>query len=116
AVCELPASRKGARTALHDLLTAYVPPWGICCYNDEVAFAILAALADEGITVPATAAVIGCDNIPLAPFSVPALTTISFDPEPALDPLIEAIVALSRGEPISWVLDGNLMLMPRASA
>jgi DNA-binding LacI/PurR family transcriptional regulator len=116
AVCALPASRQGARTALRDLLTGCVPPWGICCYNDEVAFAALAALADEDIAVPATAAVVGCDNIPLAEFSVPALTTIAFDPEPALDPLIEAIVALSRGEPNTLVSHETLTLVPRASA
>jgi DNA-binding LacI/PurR family transcriptional regulator len=116
AVCMLPASRQGARTVLHDCLTRQAAPWGICCYNDEVAFAVLAALADEGIAVPATAAVIGCDNIPLAEFSIPALTTLAVDRESALDPLIEAIVALSQGESISWVPQEVLTLVQRASA
>lgn len=115
-VCTIPSSREEARTVLRNALASCVPPWGICCYNDEVAFAVLAALADEEIAIPRMAAVIGCDNIPLAQWSVPALTTITFDNERSLDPLIEAIVALHRGESVSWVQQETMMLVQRASA
>lgn len=115
-VCILPSSRENARAVLRDALTRSAPPWGICCYNDEVAFAALAALADENIAIPRTAAVIGCDNIPLARWSIPALTTITFDDECSLDPLIEAIVALSRGESVAWTRPETLTLVQRASS
>lgn len=116
ALCVLPSAREEARAALRDTLATGVPPWGICCYNDEVAFAALATLVDENIAIPFTAAVIGCDNIPLAQWSLPALTTIAFDDEAAFDPLIEAIVALSRGESVSWQAQKALRLVKRASA
>ncbi|GHO96619.1 LacI family transcriptional regulator [Reticulibacter mediterranei] len=115
-LCVLPSSREEARAVLQDTLTKSPSPWGICCYNDEVAFAALAALADENIAVPLTAAVVGCDNIPLAQWSLPALTTIAFHNEPGLDSLIEAIVALSRGESVSWKAQKTLTLITRASA
>ncbi|GHO46003.1 LacI family DNA-binding transcriptional regulator [Ktedonospora formicarum] len=112
----LPSSREEARTILRDTLASCDHSWGICCYNDEVAIAALAALADENITIPHMAAVVGCDNIPLAQWSLPALTTIAFHNESALDPLIEAIVALSRGETVTWKTQKTLTLIKRASA
>lgn len=115
-LCILPSSREEARTVLRNTLATSVPPWGICCYNDEVAFAALAALADENIAIPFTAAVMGCDNIPLAQWSLPALTTITFNNESGLDSLIEAIVALSRGESVSYRTQKTLTLVKRASA
>jgi DNA-binding LacI/PurR family transcriptional regulator len=115
-LCILPSSREEARTVLRNTLATSAPPWGICCYNDEVAFAVLAALADENIAIPLTAAVVGCDNIPLAQWSLPALTTIAFHNEPELDALIEAIVALSHGEAVSWRTHKTLTLVKRASA
>lgn len=116
AVCAIPSSREGARTVLRNLLLDRISPRGICCYNDEVAFAVLAALADEDIAIPMTAAVIGCDNIPLSQFSVPALTTVAFDDERSLDPLIEAIVTLCHGGSIPWVPQETLAIIQRASA
>ncbi|MFC8432352.1 LacI family DNA-binding transcriptional regulator [Streptomyces sp. NPDC057253] len=49
---------------------------GICAYNDEVAFALLAGARAAGLTVPGDLAVIGVDNIPLARFAAPPLTTV----------------------------------------
>jgi DNA-binding LacI/PurR family transcriptional regulator len=115
-VCVIPSSREQVRTVLHDLLVQYAPPWGICCYNDEVAFAVLAALTDEKIALPEGAAVIGCDNIPLAQFSIPALTTIHFDHEHLLDPLVEIIVAASNGKPTTEVPQATISVIERNSA
>ena len=112
----VPASRPAARTAIREFLTQQPSPYGICCYNDEVAFAVLAALTDEGISIPATAAVIGCDDIPLAQFSIPALTTMYFDRQQSLDPLVENIMAASRGEPTRQVPPASLKLIVRDSA
>jgi len=66
----VPLSRSRSREAIAKILTHRSPPLGICCYNDEVAFAVLAALSDAGIPVPGSVAVIGCDDIPTAQFSL----------------------------------------------
>lgn len=115
-VCTLPSSREEARPVLRKALKECPSPWGLCCYNDEVAFTALATLSDEHIAIPFTAAVVGCDDIPLAQWSLPALTTIAFHHASALDSLIEAIVALSRGEAVSWRTQTTLRLVKRASA
>lgn len=51
----------------------------LACYNDELAFPVLASLARLGINVPGDVAVIGVDDIPLARHSIPALTTVHFE-------------------------------------
>jgi len=114
-VCTIPASRETTRAILHDLFAGSTPPWGICCYNDEVAFAVIAALTDEGITIPEDAAVIGCDDIPLAPFCTPPLTTIHFATEYTLDPLVALIIAAAHGEPVNEVPETILSIIERKS-
>ena len=98
------------------LLAQQTPPFGICCYNDEVAFAVLAACSDLAIQVPHSIAVIGCDDIPFAQLSIPSLTTISFDNRGWLASLTENILAVSRGEPIREALPKPLSIVVRASA
>jgi DNA-binding LacI/PurR family transcriptional regulator len=50
---------------------------GVCAYNDEIAFALLAGMRAAGLTAPGDLAVIGVDDIPLAPFAAPPLTTVN---------------------------------------
>ena len=112
----VPATREGARAAIAALLKEQSPPFGVCCYNDEVAFAVMAALSDAGISIPDSVAVVGCDDIPLAQFSAPPLTTIRFDNQHVLDLLTENILAASHGEPIQEAAPVSLALIVRQSA
>ncbi len=112
----VPTSREGALEAILHLLTQQSPPFGMCCYNDEVALAVLAACYDLAIQVPDSVAVIGCDDIPLAQLSIPSLTTITFDNSVWLTTLTENILAASRGEPIREVLPKPLSIVVRTSA
>lgn len=112
----VPSSRFDAREAIKNLLAQQSPPFGVCCYNDEVAFAVLAACSDAGIKVPELVAVIGCDDIPLAQLSIPSLTTITFDDSQWLTDLTENVLAASRGEPIRALLPKPLSIVVRASA
>ena len=112
----VPASRSDAHEAIMHLLTQQSAPFGVCCYNDEVAFAVLAACSDTGIRVPESVAVIGCDDISLAQLSIPSLTTITFDDSQWLATLTENILAASRGEPIREALPKPLSIIVRMSA
>lgn len=94
----VPSSRDGARQAIKTMLDKRTPPLGICCYNDEIAFGVLSALSDEGISIPDSVSVIGCDNIPASQLSIPALTTVAFKNREFLDLFVENIVAASKGE------------------
>ncbi|MEV6850655.1 substrate-binding domain-containing protein [Actinoplanes sp. NPDC051411] len=47
--------------------------------NDEMAVGVMSALADAGVPVPGRVSVVGFDDIPLAPYYRPALTTVRQD-------------------------------------
>jgi len=115
-VAVIPGTREGAREAVAALLAQAPPPFGLCCYNDEVAIAAMAALADAGVPVPTAVSVIGCDDIPLAQFSIPSLTTVTFSNSYPMDQLAENIIAASQGEPAGEVPPTSLSIVVRASA
>ena len=48
--------------------------------NDTIAFGVLKALAEAGRRVPKDVAVVGYDDIPLAPYASPPLTSVHTDP------------------------------------
>ncbi len=112
----IPATRSAAREALTGLLARQPLPFGLCCYNDEVAIAAMAALTDVGVQIPAQVAVIGCDDIPLAQFSIPPLTTVNFDNPVSLEELAEQIIAASQGETAWEVPPTTLSITVRGSA
>ncbi|MBW9111954.1 LacI family DNA-binding transcriptional regulator [Microbacterium trichothecenolyticum] len=100
----VPTGREGARSALSRLLDEQPSATGICAYNDVVAFGVLAAAADLDVAIPERVAVIGVDDHPLAPLSVPALTTVRADVGEFVTGLARAVVAAAHNEPIPPVL------------
>lgn len=67
----LAAGRKVARAAL--------PPTAVFAANDSMAVGVLAAFAAAGIRVPEVISVVGFDDIPVARYVAPALTTMRVD-------------------------------------
>ena len=67
--------RDGA-AGMDRLLNLPEPPDAVFCFNDTMAFGALHALASRGLTAPDDVAIIGFDNVPMAEFSVPPLTTV----------------------------------------
>lgn len=55
------------------------PVTAICCYNDYLAVAALAAAAELGLAVPRDLAVIGVDDEPFARAARPPLTSLALD-------------------------------------
>lgn len=82
-VVAMPLDVAAATAAIAELWAA--PPdervTAVCAYNDEQAFALLAGMRVLGLRAPADLAVIGVDNVPLAPFADPPLTTIDIHVE-----------------------------------
>jgi len=52
-------------------------PTAIIAYNDLVAIGALNAVRAAGLRVPEDISVIGCDDIPMAPYTNPPLTTVA---------------------------------------
>ena len=80
------------------LLQAHPGVTGILCYNDVVAFGALRAIRASGRSVPEDVSVVGFDDIDLAGFAEPSLTTVAQD-----------IVALG-----SWGVDRLLEMLTAA--
>jgi DNA-binding LacI/PurR family transcriptional regulator len=71
---------------------------GVCCYNDDVALAVLAGARKCGVPVPAELAVMGVDDIPLAALANPPLTTVNSPSDRVGASLAAQLLALVRGE------------------
>jgi DNA-binding LacI/PurR family transcriptional regulator len=96
-VVNIPESRVKARQILANLLTELPPPFGICAFNDDVAFPVLAALADLNIKVPEEVSVIGHDNSKIGEFCCPALTSVSLGSPDIFNGFIENIITVCQG-------------------
>ena len=75
-VLDVPLDTAAAAAAADQWHSAVPAVTGVCAYNDETAFALLAGMRRVGLGAPDDLAVIGVDNDKLAPFAVPPLTTI----------------------------------------
>lgn len=65
-----------AADALDGLLQLATPPTAIIAGNDHIAFAILEHAKKRGITIPEQLSVVGFDDVPLAKYVDPPLTTV----------------------------------------
>lgn len=83
--------------------------------NDTVALGAMAALRARGLRIPEDVAVVGYDDIPMAAFSAPPLTTVR---SPALEHgelAAEILIALVKGEAVEAKVPLETRLIVRAS-
>jgi DNA-binding LacI/PurR family transcriptional regulator len=66
----------GGRRQATQLLDLARPPTAIVAGNDAQAFGVLQALTERGLRAPDDVSVVGFDDVPVATWSAPALTTI----------------------------------------
>jgi DNA-binding LacI/PurR family transcriptional regulator len=66
----------GGRGATEALLAAGPPPEAIFCANDLMAVGALAALAARGLRTPGDVSVMGYDDVEIAAYAAPPLTTV----------------------------------------
>ena len=67
---------EGGRRQARELLALPQPPTGIVAGNDAQAFGVLQALGERELRAPGDLSVIGFDDVPVASWATPALTTI----------------------------------------
>jgi DNA-binding LacI/PurR family transcriptional regulator len=115
-VVSISYEREKARQAMADLLAVQPPPFAICAFNDDTAFAVLAALADLHISVPDEVSVIGHDNTLIADLSNPALTTIGIAASDLGQQLIASVLSVCQGGPVLETVIPEPKVFVRASA
>lgn len=67
----------GGRRALEELTSLAEPPTAVFCYNDMTAIGLMRTARERSIRIPQSLAVVGFDDIPLAAYVDPPLTTIA---------------------------------------
>ncbi len=66
----------GGHAGARHLLARASRPTAIACYNDNMAIGVYAALYEAGLSVPGEVSVTGFDDIAIAPYLLPPLTTL----------------------------------------
>jgi LacI family transcriptional regulator len=83
---------EGGRKAARELLSSNFHPTSIICVNDFMAVGVLRELRDQGVRVPEDISVTGFDNIRLAEFCSPGLTTAHIPREQIGQTIFEHLV------------------------
>lgn len=68
--------------------------------TDLIAIGAMRALLERGVSVPGNVSVVGFDDMPLAEYVSPALTTVQQNAQMGGEGLVEGIVGLIEGHPI----------------
>ncbi len=95
----VPLDLDGAYSAVAAVLATAGPgPIGFCCYNDDVAIAVLAALRRLDRSIPDRVAVIGVDRTDVGQLISPRLSTISIDMPTLMESFVAELTTI-RGAP-----------------
>ena len=89
----------GIEAAKHLLETTSALPDAIVCAADIIAVGVLQQLKEAGVRVPEDVAVVGFDNIQLAAFTTPGLTTVQQNTAQAGEKLVENLLLAIDGHP-----------------
>ena len=93
----VPFIAEAARAAVKTLIAKPIPFDAIFACSDLLAITAIGVLHDVGLTVPTDIAVVGYDDIELASYCHPPLTTIHQSIEVAGRALVDALLAIQSG-------------------
>jgi DNA-binding LacI/PurR family transcriptional regulator len=87
----------GGREATRDLFRSGFGPTAILCVNDWIAIGAIRELRNRGLSVPGDVSVTGFDNITIAEFCCPSLTTIHIPRSEIGRLVVEALIPDASG-------------------
>ena len=90
------------------LLRASKPPTAVVCSNDWTAIGALHAIDAAGLRVPADMSVVGFDDIPLATYTSPPLTSVRMSAGDVGSTAFDALFRLIGGDR----LEGDVYQVP----
>ena len=85
-------------STIAEYLSANPPPDGIVAASDVIAMSALRALAERGLRVPHDVAVVGYDDVVVAPHTTPPLTTVRQDVARGAAMLVDLLLRRIAGE------------------
>ncbi|GAB2505586.1 LacI family DNA-binding transcriptional regulator [Pseudoxanthomonas sangjuensis] len=103
--------------AIDELLARRAQFDAVFAASDLIAIGAMKALHERGLKVPGDVAVAGFDDIPMAGFVNPSLSTVQQDTKAAGQILVESLIRLVNGEPVeSRTIPVKLMLRRSSGA
>lgn len=91
-------SAESGYVAMQKLLQRNVDFSALFAGNDTIAFGAMRALSDAGRRIPDDVSVVGYDDVPLAAFVTPPLTTVRTDPVVQGEEAVDMLMARINGE------------------
>jgi LacI family transcriptional regulator len=89
------------RAAMHRMLQLRQPPTGVFCANDIQAIGALSECRDAGVSVPSDLSIVGFDDLPIAQYITPRLTTVRVPAQEMGDrATMRLIAAIETGDPV----------------
>jgi DNA-binding LacI/PurR family transcriptional regulator len=104
-----------AMTAMEDLLALPEPPTAVCCYNDMSALGAMRSIHLRGLRVPEDISVVGFDDLFLASYTQPPLTTVRQPMRRMGQLAMESLFTLMSGEESEIRIRVNAELIVRQS-
>ncbi|MBL8550597.1 MAG: LacI family DNA-binding transcriptional regulator [Hyphomonadaceae bacterium] len=96
---EIPFGADEALRSLSDLVRSGVSLDGVVAASDTIAMSAIRALTESGLKVPADVGVVGFDDVAMASYTLPPLTTIRQEIAPGAVLLVDKLLAILAGEP-----------------
>lgn len=111
------SSEEAGYAAAQTLLARGKPFDAVFAASDLIAIGAMRALTESGLRVPEDVSVVGFDDIPMARFANPALTTVYQNTTRAGELLVEALLKQIRDEPIeSQMIPASLIVRKSSGA
>ncbi|MFK8031336.1 MAG: LacI family DNA-binding transcriptional regulator [Gammaproteobacteria bacterium] len=112
---DVPVVMEGARAAMLDIIDSGVIFDAVVCVSDVVALASLSTFQEKGIRVPSDVAVVGYDDIRLAAYSSPPLTTVRQHIHEAGETLVDSVLGLINGEQVTDTILTSELIVRKSS-
>jgi DNA-binding LacI/PurR family transcriptional regulator len=108
----------GGFQAMHQLLALPTPPSAIFCYNDVTALGAMRAAYSAGKSVPQDISIVGFDDISLAAYFEPPLTTVAQAKLEMGEKAVQMVLDLLAGQPVmeKSVLPSRLIVRASSQA
>jgi DNA-binding LacI/PurR family transcriptional regulator len=103
---------KGGMVAMQQLLALPSRPTAVFCYNDATALGAMRAAHAAGLRIPQDLSVVGFDDIDLAPYFEPPLTTVAQPKREMGEKAVEMVLDLLAGDKLveDCVLPSRLVI------
>jgi DNA-binding LacI/PurR family transcriptional regulator len=94
------SSMEGGKAAAYKLLAQSDPPTAIFATDDAMAIGAMSAAWELGLQIPGDLSIVGLDNITLAQYMLPALTTVAIDQVTVLSHALRVLLAAIDGRSV----------------